>query len=81
MKRAASATALVLSAFTFGSAQNNLSVSGTVFALPLPKPDAPRVIGVNDFAFKRGHAYGTVIVNLETHRVLDLLPDRSSPGG
>jgi hypothetical protein len=34
MKRAALATALALAAFTFGSAQNNLSLSGTVFALP-----------------------------------------------
>jgi hypothetical protein len=34
MKRAALATALALATFTFGSAQNNLSLSGTVFALP-----------------------------------------------
>jgi hypothetical protein len=34
MKRAALATALALAAFTFGSAQNDLSLSGTVFALP-----------------------------------------------
>jgi transposase len=37
-----------------------------------------RVIGVDDWAFKRGRTYGTIIVNLETHHVIDLLPDRTA---
>ena len=37
-----------------------------------------KIIGVDDFAFKRGRTYGTIIVNQETKRVIDLLPDRSS---
>ncbi len=37
-----------------------------------------RVIGVDDWAFKRGRNYGTIIVNLETHRVVDLLPNRTA---
>jgi len=41
------------------------------------EPDL-RVIGVDDWAFKRGRSYGTIIVNLETHRVVDLLPDRTA---
>ena len=43
----------------------------------VPQADA-RVIGVDDWAFKRGRTYGTIIVNLETHQVIDLLPDRTS---
>ncbi len=39
-----------------------------------------RVLGVDDFAFKKGNAYGTILVDLERRRVLDLLPDRSAEG-
>jgi transposase len=36
-----------------------------------------RVLGVDDFAFKKGSTYGTILVNLEDHKVVDLLPERS----
>jgi transposase len=39
---------------------------------------APRVIGIDDWAKRKGHSYGTIVVDLETHDPIDLLDDRSS---
>ena len=36
-----------------------------------------RVLGVDDFAFRKGNAYGTILVDLERHKVVDLLPECS----
>ena len=38
----------------------------------------PRVLGVDDWAVKKGRSYGTILVDLEKHKVVDLLSDRSA---
>ncbi|WP_405803646.1 ISL3 family transposase [Streptomyces sp. NBC_00210] len=45
---------------------------------PLVPERAPRVLGVDEFAFRKGRTYGTILVDVETARVVDVLPDRTS---
>lgn len=45
----------------------------------LPTPSSlPKTIGVDDWAWRKGHTYGTIIVDLEQRKVIDLLPDREA---
>lgn len=42
-------------------------------------PEAhPRVLGVDEWAWRKGHSYGTILVDLERREPVGLLPDRSS---
>ena len=43
----------------------------------LPTTSSPRVVGIDDWSWKRGLRYGTLICNLENNRPIDVLPDRS----
>ncbi|MFG2296321.1 transposase [Streptomyces sp. NPDC048603] len=42
------------------------------------KVPAPRVVGVDEYATRKGRVYGTVLVDVESRRPVDLLPDREA---
>jgi transposase len=49
-----------------------------VRATPVARPPALQAVGVDEWAWRRGNRYGTILVDLVSHRVVDLLPDRSA---
>ncbi|MBA3470212.1 MAG: transposase [Herpetosiphonaceae bacterium] len=48
-----------------------------VLRLPLPPEGPVSAVGIDEWAWKKGNRYGTLVVDLEQQRVLTLLPERS----
>lgn len=46
--------------------------------LPTPATQAVRVVGLDDFAWKKRHRYGTIVVDLVRRKIIDVLADRES---
>jgi hypothetical protein len=57
---------------------SDASLLWSLFLVPLPKIGQVRVVGVDDWSWRRGKRFGTILVNLETHKIVDLLADREA---
>lgn len=42
----------------------------------LPEIEVAKILGIDDWAYRKGHRYGRVLVNLKNNNIIDLLPDR-----
>jgi transposase/DNA-binding CsgD family transcriptional regulator len=60
-----------------GIASSGMTVLRRIMELP-PPAGSVVALGIDDFSFRRGRTFGTILVNLEKHQVMDLLDDRSS---
>ncbi|MER6445515.1 ISL3 family transposase [Streptomyces venezuelae] len=61
-----------------GFGAGRMTLLRRVMALPDPPFSTPRVLGVDDFAIRRGQSYSTVLTSVEDHRVVDVLPTREA---
>ena len=49
----------------------------SLYLVPLPPVGPVEVIGIDDWSYRRGKRFGSIIVDLRTHKIIDLLPQRS----
>ena len=61
-----------------GVQTSRFTILRRIMALPTEPVGHVTHIGIDDFSFRRGRKFGTIVVDLQTHKILDVLPDRTA---
>src|SRR5579883_683010 len=55
-----------------------MTIVRRIMALPTPQAEHVECLGLDDFSFRRGRTFATVMVDLTAHQIIDILPDRQA---
>src|SRR5947209_18833856 len=55
-----------------------MTIIRRIMALPTAPVEEVAELGIDDFSFRRGRKFGTILVDMQSHQVIDLLPDRKA---
>jgi transposase len=49
----------------------------SLYLVPLPEVGQVEVLGIDDWSYRRGKRSGSILVDLRTHKIIELLPERT----